>query len=465
MQNNFKRIRLLLIIVMIVFIAVSLYLVYFQLFQAKDLNNHSANSRNYLDETSITRGKIYDERGELLAYSLEEETKRRISEYPYSFAHIIGYSSTDHGKSGLESSYNAQLIGLNEDDPLGLVKDFLGKKGRGNDLYLTINSELQSYIYSMLEGHRGAIVVMDPASGALHSLVSSPSFNTNEIDSTWQNLLEREDGVFLGRGTQGLYTPGSIIKVFTATALLESDISLDYYDEGVEIIGSSEIYNFRGAVEGQISLEEALIYSTNTYFANKALRLGPEKLKEVADRFYFNKAISFELANEVSYIDYEEGMEDIDLAATSYGQGKALVTPLHMAMMISAVSQEGKMMEPYLVKEVRSPSGTSLTQTRQNQISQVTEPALARQLEEMLIKVVEVNGYNYLEGARIGGKTGTAENPSGNDHAWYVSFAKGTNKDLALAIVLEEEGATGGVAAAPIAQRIYERARQLGLID
>lgn len=465
MYSNFKRIRFLLIIVMLLFLGVSLYLVYFQLFEAKALNAHSANSRNYFDESNIVRGKIYDQTGELLASSYEDEDKIRISEYPYSFAHIIGYASKEHGKSGLESAYNSQLIGLSEDDLLGAMKDFMGKKGTGNDLFLTLNGELQSYIYSLLETHKGAVAVMDPVSGKVLSLVSSPSFNTNEVDLNWQNLIEREDGVLLGRATQGLYTPGSIIKVLTATALLESGLPLDYYDEGVERIGSSEIYNFEEAVEGEISLEEALIYSTNTYFVNKALLVGPEKLKEVAERFHFNKSFSFELYHETSFIDYELGMEDVDLAASGYGQGKTLVTPLHMAMMISGISQNGKMMQPYMVDEIRSPSGTKLLQIKDKLLSEITDSITGNRLREMLIGVVEYNGYNYLDGIEIGGKTGTAENPSGNDHAWYISFAKGTNKELALAIVLEEEGMTGGRAAAPIAQLIYERARDLGLLD
>ncbi|NLY35977.1 MAG: penicillin-binding protein 2 [Tissierellia bacterium] len=465
MYSNFKRIRFLLIIVMLVFLGVSLYLVYFQLFEAKALNAHSANSRNYLDEGNIIRGKIYDQSGELLASNLDEGDKKRISEYPYSLAHIIGYDSKEHGKSGIESTYNAQLLGLSEDDLLGAMKDFMGKKGTGNDLYLTLNAQLQSYIFSLLESHKGAVAVMDPVSGKVLSLVSSPSFNTNEVDLNWQNLIEREDGVLLGRGAQGLYTPGSIIKLLTATALLESGLSLDYYDEGVERIGTSEIYNFEGAVEGEISLEEALVYSTNTYFANKALLVGPQKLKEVAQRFYFNASYPFELHHESSYIDYEEGMEDVDLAASGYGQGKTLVTPLHMAMMISGVSQNGNMMQPYIVKEIRSPSGTKLLETKDKLLSEMTSPSIGRQMRQMLIKVVEDNGYNYLQGLEIGGKTGTAENPSGKDHAWYISFAKGTSKELALAIVLEEEGISGGRVAAPIAQLIYEKAMQLGLID
>lgn len=464
MYSNYKRIRFLLLLVMVIFLGVSLYLVYFQLFEAKALRTHPANSRNYLDETAITRGRIVDSQGVLLAYT-QEEDKRRISEYPYSFAHVIGYASKEHGKSALESSYNAQLLGLSGDDLLGAVKDVLGRPDRGNDLILTLDSEMQTYIYSLLESHKGAVVVMDPEKGSIISLVSSPSFNTNEVDANWQELIEREDGVLLGRATQGLYTPGSIIKILTATALLESGQPLDYDDEGVEYIGSSAIYNFEGAIQGEISLEEALIYSTNTYFANKALLIGAQKLKEVAERFYFNKTFSFELHQETSYIDYEEGMDEVDLAANGYGQGRTLVTPLHMAMMISAVSQNGKMMQPYLIEEIRSPSGTRLTQTKGKLLTEITDTVTANRIRQMLLRVVEFNGYNYLPGIEIGGKTGTAENPSGKDHAWYVSFAKGQNRQLALAIVLEEEGTSGGRVAAPMAQLIYEKARNLGLLD
>lgn len=461
MTSNFKRIRFLLVIVMAIFIGISLFLVYFQLFEAKALNAHEANSRNYFDESKITRGSFYDQAGEILTYS---DGDKRINEYGYSFSHLIGYSSVGHGKSGLERVYNAQLLGMDDADLLGAMKDVLGRGGRGNDIYLTLDGELQSYIYSLLEGHKGSVVLMEADSGRILSMVSSPSFNVNELDSSWDELIEREDGVLLNRSSQGLYTPGSIIKVITGVALLESGLDLSYHDEGVEWIKDAAIYNFEGAVEGDIDLEEALIASTNTYFARKALDMGPELLKEVSERFYFNRDFPFELYHENSFTDFERGMEDIDLAASAYGQGKTLVTPLHMAMVMASLSQEGRMPKPYLVEEIKSPSSSLVYRARAELLAQVTESPLARRMERMLVRVVEENNYNYLSGFKIGGKTGTAENPSGLDHAWYLSFIKGEEDELALAIVLEEEGTSGGRVAAPMAQRIYEKALSLGLL-
>lgn len=462
-MKNFKRIRLLLVLVIIMFVGISLYLVYFQLFEAPDLNKHSANVRNYIDESSIARGSIYDRSGEILARSDEEGN--RYNYYYYSTAHLAGYASKEHGKSGLERAYNAQLLGLSEADLMGAIKDVLGSNEKGNNLGLTISAELQSYAYSLLENHKGSIVVMDPKTGAVLAMVSSPSFNVNEVDNNWLSLIEREDGVLLNRSTQGLYTPGSIIKILTSVALLESGQPLGYHDEGVEWINDSSVYNFEEEVYGDISLEEALIYSSNTYFVNKAQRIGPELLKEVSERFYFNKDYAFELGHEQSYIDYDRPMDVVDLAATSYGQGRTLVTPLHMAMVISAISQDGRLMTPYLVEEITSSSGAKLFQARPKELSQATDTGTARKVKEMLVSAVEYNGYNYLSGYKIGGKTGTAENPSDLTHAWYVSFAEGASSDLALAIVLEEEGSTGGRAAAPLAQRIYEKAWELGILD
>ncbi len=462
MTGNFKRIRLLLIIVIIIFIAISLYLVYFQLFEAKALNAHVANSRNYFDEAGISRGNIYDSRGELLAFSDEDGIRK--NDYSYSFSHLIGYASKEHGKSALESAYNAQLLGLSEAELLDAMKEVLGKDNRGNDLFLTVNAELQSFIYSLLENHKGSVVLMEADTGKILSMVSSPSFNVNELDSSWPSLIEREDAVLLSRSTQGLYTPGSIIKIITATALLESGLPQDYYDSGVEEIYDAKIYNFEGAVEGELDLEGALVHSTNTYFARKALDMGPEILREVSERFYFNRDYPFELYHENSYTDFREGMEEFDLAASAYGQGKTLVTPLHMAMVIASISQEGRMMSPYLLEEIKSPSGSSVYRARPQLLGQVTDFSHGRRMRDMLISVVEKNNYNYLPGVTIGGKTGTAENPSELDHAWYLSFAQGESSHLALAIVLEEEGISGGRVGAPMAQRIYEKAESLGLL-
>lgn len=466
MYTSFKRIRFLLIMVVIVFVGISLYLVGFQLFKAPELAKHARNSRNWVDESGIERGKIFDGAGSTLAYSVEEDGHwRRISEYPNSFAHVIGYSTQEHGKSALESAYNGQLLGLQEDDLLGAVRDVLGKKGKGNDLHLTLRAELQTFIYSLMENHKGAVVAMNPRTGEILGMVSTPSFDSNTVDDTWQQLIEREDGVLLGRATQGLYTPGSIMKVISGVSILESGISQVYRDTGSEIIEGAEINNYEGAVQGDMNLEDAMIHSTNTYFANKALEVGATKMKETAEKFLFNKEFPFVLRHESSSVDYEEGMKKIDLASDAYGQGKTLVTPLHMAMMISAISQKGEMMEPYLVSKITTPTGTVLHSQSPKLLTQVTSPEIADQIRSMLVKAVEYNGHCYLEGAQIGGKTGTAENPSGNTHAWFVSFAKGNTKEIALAIVLEEEGSTGGEAAAPMAQQIYQKARELGLLD
>lgn len=468
MYSSFRRIRFLLIMVVIVFVGISLYLVGFQLFQAKELAEHARNSRNWVDETGIERGKIIDRSGEVLAYSerLEGEDRwRRISEYSYSMAHLVGYSTQEHGKSGIESAYNGQLLGLQDDDLLGTVRDVLGKKGKGNDVELTVHAQLQSYIFNLLEGHKGSVVAMDPKTGEVLAMVSSPSFDSNNVDATWDELIEREDGVLLNRATQGVYTPGSIMKVVSAVSILEAGVPQSYDDSGVEVIEGAEIYNYEGDVRGEMDLEDALVHSTNTYFANKALLVGGEKMKETAERFLFNQDFPFSLRHEYSTVDYQGGMAKIDLASSAYGQGKTLVTPLHMAMVISSISQEGEMKEPQLVKSIKTPTGTTLYSQSPKTISQVTEPPVARELRDMLIRTVEYNGYCYLDGAVIGGKTGTAENPSGEDHAWFITFAKGSTKEFALAIVLEEEGRTGGQAAAPIAQQIYYKARELNLLD
>lgn len=453
--------------VVIVFIGISLYLVAFQLFKAGELATHARNSRNWIDESGIERGKIIDRNGEVLAYSQMQEDGRskRFSEYPHSFAHLIGYSTQEHGKSGLESAYNGQLLGLQEDDLLGTVRDVLGKKGKGNDLHLSIDAGLQTYIYSLLESHKGSVVAMDPKSGEILAMVSSPSFDSGDVDNQWDALIEREDGVLLNRATQGLYTPGSIMKIVSAISILESGVSQSYTDTGEEVIEGATINNYEADVRGEMNLEDAVVHSTNTYFANKALLIGAEKMKETAERFLFNKDYPFVFRHENSVVDYKEGMAKIDLASNAYGQGKTLVTPLHMAMMISAISQNGQMNEPFLVKNIKTPTGTSLFSHSPKILGEVTTGSIARELREMLIKTVQYHGHCYLDGAVIGGKTGTAENPSGKDHAWFVTFAKGNTKEIALAIVLEEEGATGGQAAAPLAQQIYYKARELNLLD
>lgn len=440
----------LLIAFCLAFIFVVLYLVYFNLFKAEDLRNHPANRRNSVDETKIVRGEIFDRFDNLLATNEEDENGKRYRElvHPRSYAHLIGYKSEIYSKSGLESSYDQYLLDIQAKDALSNLKKSMDASGRGNDLYLTIDNDLQIQAYNALEGFKGSIVVIRPSNGQVLAMVSRPSFDANKVDTLWDSLIKDDNSSLIARSINGLYTPGSIMKIVSSVALLESDINESYIDEGKTVIDGYEINNYGGNAYGEIGLKEALKYSSNVYFADKSLEIGWKKFKEVSDRFMFNKNIDFDLNISKSRTSFSSDMSKTDLAASSFGQGKTLVSPLHMAMLVSSIKNEGKMMAPYVVKDARNYKGNLVYTHEDKSISQVTSKKNADILKEYLDNVV---------GDGIGGKTGTAENSSGKSHSWFVGFLD--DNDIAIAVVLEESGLTGSRGALPIARDILNSIR------
>ncbi len=453
MKNNPKRILVLLYAITAIFLAMCLYLVYFQLFTAPKIIGNPYNRRNYVDETLIRRGNFYDMYGRALTHTVDDAG--HLLDNPRSYAHIIGYNSEEYGKSGMERTYNSTLLGLSQDDLFGKFKDIV--QGQvGNDIYLTIDDDLQLYCYDLLEGHKGAIVVLDPSTGAIRAMVSRPSFNANEINALWEEIIEDEDAPLLNRASQGLYTPGSVMKVITAVAIMESDVDPNYHDTGEQTIDGYTYFNYLEAVHGDIDLQDALVHSVNTYFTKKSTEVGYTLLREVADRFYFNSAIPFELVTSISEAYTKPDMSENEIAAAGFGQGDTLVTPLNMALVIGAIGNDGVMMRPNILQEIRSPRGVATFTSVPQMLSRETSPSLAARLTVDLVETVNTGGAATVSGMHVAGKTGSAENISGYSHAWFVGFAPAERPELALAIVLEEEGQTGAAAAAPLARRIFQ---------
>ncbi len=449
-----KRILFLLYAITALFLAMSLYLVYFQLIVGPKIVGNSYNRRNYIDETKILRGNFFDTHGTALTHTVGDSG--HVMESPRSYAHIIGYNSEQYGKSGMEKTYNSTLLGLSQDDLFGRFKEIV--QGQvGNDLHLTIDNDLQLYCYDLLEGHKGAIVVLDPSTGAIKAMVSRPSFNANEINELWENIMEDKSAPLLNRAAQGLYTPGSVMKAITAVAIMESGIDQDYHDTGEQTIDGFTYTNYLGAVHGEMDLRQALIRSANTYFTKKSTEVGLAGLKEVAEKFYFNKVIPFELVTSKSVAYYKTDMSLNDIAAAGFGQGDTLVTPLNMALSIGAIGNNGAMMRPNILQEIRSPRGVATYTSAPSMLSRVTTPSIARELTDDLVATVNAGGAATVKGIDVAGKTGSAENVSGYSHAWFAGFAPAENPSLALAIVLEEEGETGAAAAAPLARKIFQR--------
>lgn len=458
MSKEIKRIITVLVGFCLIFISLIIYMSYFQVFKAKTVKNNSYNKRLWINEESILRGSILDRNGKVLAYSeKKDESYKRYYEYGSLYSHVIGYSYRQYGKAGLELEYNNTLLNINENAAINEIKNIVSPTTEGNSIKLTIDHELQAKARTLLKGKRGSIVAMNPKTGEVYTMVSMPDFDASNLKENWKEISENVNSPLLNRATQGLYTPGSIFKVITTIAALNAnDIDENYKCTGSVIVDGYEFKDYQAKGHGNINLKHALVKSCNTYFTSKSIEIGKDAIGEVADNFMVNGKIPFELSVKSSQFPYKGNLGKTDIAAASIGQGKVLVTPLNMALIASGIANGGQVVEPTLIKEIISKNGKVIEINIPKNLSQGTDAITANEVKDMMVEVVKSGtGTNArIKNVKVAGKTGTAENSSGKSHAWFIGFAPADNPTIAVAVILEEEGSTGGKSAAPIARDI-----------
>ena len=459
MEKEFKRIGWVLLGICLLFISLILYLSYFQIVKSDKIKESSYNKRLWLNEEKIKRGNIVDRNDNVLAYSekKEDDTYKRLYNYGNLYSHIIGYSYRSYGKVGLELKYNNTLLNISENTSINEIKNAVNPNNEGNNLRLTLDHEIQSYTREALKGRKGAVVAMNPKTGEIYSMVSLPDFNAANLNEDWTSIVENKDSPFLNRATSGLYPPGSTFKILTGVGLLESMKTDKMYNcEGSVTIDGYTINDYSRKPHGNIDLATALEKSCNSYFAAKGVELGKDTMMDLAERFYINKIIPFEIPTQKSRL--AEDMSKTGLAATSIGQGKLLMTPLNMAMISSTIANEGEMMKPILVKNIISAKGNIIRTSHPEVLDEVLSQGVAEEMKSMMEQVVDsgTGREARIKNTRVAGKTGTAENASGKNHAWFTGFAPVEDPRVAIAVILEEDGSTGGKAAAPLAGDIMK---------
>lgn len=401
------------------------------------------------------RGGIHDRHGEVLAVT---EKKGGPRHYPVgkAFAPVIGYLDPKIGAAGLEAYYGAELSGrpsfwaaLGLNFPLA---------AQGEDLILAISSELQREAMRQLAGHRGAAVVLDPRTGAVLALASQPSFDPARLSEEWDNVREDKAAPLLNRATQGLYPPGSTSKLVTlATVLTQRP---DLLNKTCECSGTLVLPGYTvncPRAHGELDLASALAVSCNVTFAQLGLQLGNDSMAKQAGRAKFSSSIPFDLPIEGS--SFPAGKAgDGETAQRAIGQGQILATPMQMALVTAGVANDGVIMRPYLVQE-RHLGGRVVALTKSEKLSQFVSPEVAAAITAMMVEVTAhgTGSGAALKGVQVAGKTGTAENPHGAPHAWYVGFAPADKPRAVVAVVVENAG-SGAAAALPIARRLLELA-------
>ncbi|QQK07112.1 peptidoglycan D,D-transpeptidase FtsI family protein [Miniphocaeibacter halophilus] len=475
MEKFNKKILIVFSFLVFLFLGLVLYMTYFQIAKAKDVSTGYGkygqyNKRYWVDENKVKRGTVYDSQNNIVVETLKDSNGNNYRNFPFDdiYAPITGYSI--NGGSGLEKSFGKQLLNIKEDTPLSDLKKLVEKQDEGNNLVLTTNYKMQKVAMDLLENteaKKGSIVAMNPKTGAIYAMASYPSFNPNKVAENWDEIIaDNESAVLLNRATQGLYVPGSVFKVVTATSILENTDkveSLVIKDEGKIKIGGLEISNIENMVNNRTDLEKALVKSSNVYFAKLAAELGADILRETVDKYYIGKEFEFDLPMYKSKNGYVDGIDDANIATTSFGQGDTLVTPLNMAMVMSTIANEGKMMQPFIVDQIISPDG-DITKTEPKVLSEVTTPEIANEILGDMVSVVRDGSKAYIRGIKVAGKSGTAEiknKDSTND--WFIAAAPADDPTIAVAVVLEDSGIGGDKSAGPLAKVMIQNAINNGL--
>ncbi|SJZ85645.1 peptidoglycan D,D-transpeptidase FtsI family protein [Garciella nitratireducens] len=468
MKKEDNRIITVLVALSILFIGLIIYLTYFEVFKAESVQNNTYNKRMWMEEEYILRGSIYDRNHILLAYSTQAKDLSQTRHYEYGslYSHIIGYSNKTLGKEGLEKTYNKELLNISESPSYNEIRKIMAQSNfqqKGNNLILTINHNLQQYTNDILGKQKGSIIAMNPNNGEIYAMVSYPNFDPNTMEKDWESIHQNEDSPLINRATQGLYAPGSIFKIITTTSALEhQNIDTDFYCKGQININGRDFKDYNSTAHGSINLHQAFVKSCNVSFGQIALQLGKDSLKETAEKFMLNQKIPFDITTNISKFS-KDSMDALDLAYTGIGQGKTLVTPLNMAMMVSAIANDGNMVQPLLVKEIISSDGEQIKEQETKVLSRTMNRETASLIKDMMIDVVNkgTGKKAKLSYVQVAGKTGTAEVEGQKNHTWFVGFAPAEQPKVAVVVILENSGSTGGNTAAPIARNIIAKALEL----
>lgn len=407
--------------------------------ESKKLLSHPANARSLVKENLALRGRILDRNLNVLAETRNEDKPERYYPLGASAAHITGYATIRLGKAGLEASLDSQLSPPPENE------FWLLNRVRGKDVRTTIDASLQRKAAELLTSP-GAIVAVEPSTGHILALYSYPSFDPNKIDSDFERLSSDESSPLFNRATQGLYPPGSTLKILTLAAYLESGGSLeDKFDAPAVLeVGGFRIKNYGNHSYSDITALKAFSLSVNTAFAQMALAAGPEQFRRIAAKFHLDRSFSIPLPSVPGNIT-DNLSDKVNLAWSGVGQAEMLLTPLHAAMMVTAIARDGSYIEPVIIYGDQARS------------EQVLKPETAALIKHAMIECVKsgTGRRAQIPGIEVAGKTGTAEVEGKQPHAWFVGFAPADNPQIAVAVIIEN-GGSGGAVAAPVFRELVK---------
>ena len=447
------------------YLAMIIYLCIYVGTHEQVLITNSYNSRQKLLAAENIRGTIYDRGGKVLAQTVKNEQGKEVRQYPYGnlFAHSVGFSTK--GKSGIEAAENYYLLNSNIPFSEKVENDMAGKKNPGNDVYTSLDYNLQKVASDSIGVCKGAVIVSEVKTGRILAMVSKPDFDPNTVADNWSRYTANTSGdsVLLNRATQGLYAPGSTFKIATTLEYIREnpDTFADYtYDcSGRFKRDDISINCYHGSVHGHEDLKASFAKSCNSSFANIGLSLNRGEYGKTLNKLMFNQKLPVELNYTVSNLDVNKDTTDAEMAQISIGQGPVGITPIQLHMITNAIANKGKVMKPYMIDRVIDAHGNILKQNEPEEYKELMSEDEAATLTELMTAVVTDGTGRKLKSEyyQAAGKTGSAEFGGGADdsHAWFTGFAPADDPEISVTIIVESIG-SGGEYAVPIAKRIID---------
>jgi peptidoglycan glycosyltransferase len=484
-----RQLNRLAVVAVVLLTALIVATTYWQAWAAGDLQAKQDNAIQRVVQFTIARGLITGPDGRV---KFASNQKKKVGNNTLFFrrypngglaAQTVGYSTQSHSQTGLEESMNDYLTGSNTNlsNAFRSILNHLGQATvHGDSLQLTIRPRVQRLAQRLLGSQCGAVVAMNPRTGAVYVIASSPTYDQNLIERHYSRVLHiqgacHDGSALLNRATQGLFTPGSTFKVVTAAAALDTGAytpSSTFEDPGYCTEYGQKISNALNPDQtaeayGHVSFSQGLEHSINSVFCNIGMHIGAATIIDYAKRFGFYKLPPLETpANErLPSGLYRNGHLDNDVARAdpgrlAFGQYTMQVTPLQMAMVVSAIANGGVVPKPYVVQRIVAADGSTIRTTRPSNLGRAIKPQTASELNQMMQLVVQggTGTSAQIPGVAVAGKTGTAE--TGVPHvytAWFVCFAPADNPQVAVAVVLEKQlNGFGGGVAAPIAKQVVQ---------
>jgi peptidoglycan glycosyltransferase len=458
---------------------------YWQVWQSAELSSSADDAAVIAASRNVLRGEITDRDGKRLAWNKRDENGEPYRVYASpALSSVIGYSSRQLGDAGLEGRWKAQLTGVISADPLrDLTRKFQVDPSDPQALTTTLVLELQVAAVELLGKNKGAVVMLDPRTGEVLALVSTPAFDASAIanpatsQATYRKLLDDPRLPLFPRATLGRYIPGSAFKIVTAFAALGSGAvtpATTFEQQPAAEKNGLLVEGFRirdghhpATGSTAIAFRKAIEVSCNIWFALAGLETGGEDLAAWAARLGFGAPIPFDLPTAASQVTGGGGRlgggfaDRVELANAAYGQGETLVTPLQMALVAAAVANDGVLMQPHLVLSATGKGGTTTIDPAIWR--RVAEPGIAREIGAGMRQAVSGElGRVFTAGASVrglavAGKSGTAQlDPGQRNHSWFIGFAPYDDPQVAIAVIVEGSGTAGAtVKASPIAGDLF----------